>query len=120
MLVVRILLNVNRQVIFVHKLIMFVYVHLQYVIQFDFFLSFLLVFLIVVEVSTSSTISDTYGYLYQGNFYPSYPMYNIITHDDDTAGSRQFRLTANLRSDLKYILIFTTFTGNSFGSFQPI
>ncbi len=70
--------------------------------------------------STSSTISDTYGYLYQGNFYSSYPQYNIIAQDDDSAGNRQFQLTAILRSDITYILIFTTLSPDIIGSFNIV
>jgi hypothetical protein len=69
---------------------------------------------------TSSTIGDTYGYLYQGNFYPSYPQYNIVTQDDDGSGNRQFRLTATLRSDLTYILVFTTYQEQNTGSFSIV
>jgi hypothetical protein len=67
---------------------------------------------------SSSTIGDTYGYIYQGNFYPSYPSYNIVTQDDDGSGNRQFQLTATLRSDITYILVFTTYTPNLTGSFS--
>ncbi len=68
--------------------------------------------------NTSSTIADTYGYIYQGNFYPSFPQYNVIALDDDLAGSGQFQITADLRSDLTYILVFTSFTGLDTGSFD--
>jgi len=67
---------------------------------------------------SSSSIGDTYGYLYQGNFYPSYPSYNIVTKDDDTAGNGQFQLTATLRSDITYILVFTTYQEGNIGSFS--
>jgi len=67
---------------------------------------------------TSSTIGDTFGYLYQGNFYPEYPSYNIVTSDDDTAGNRQFQLTATLRSDITYILVFTTYQQRLTGEFS--
>lgn len=67
---------------------------------------------------TSSSISDTYGYIYQGNFYPTYPSYNIVARDDDSAGSNQFQLTATLRADLTYILIFTTYGPGSVGTFS--
>ncbi len=69
---------------------------------------------------TSSNISDTYGYIYQGNFYPTYPQYNIITQDDDGAGNGQFQLNATLRSDLTYILVFTTYYKLTTGSFEII
>ena len=70
--------------------------------------------------TTSSTIPDTYGYLYQGNFYPSHPSYNIYTQDDDSAGNRQFKLTATLRSDMTYILVFTTYNERATGSFNIV
>ncbi len=65
---------------------------------------------------TSSAI-DTYGYLYQGNFYPTYPQYNIVTKNDDFTG-RNFGFTVTLRSDLTYILVFTTFSALATGSFN--
>ena len=68
--------------------------------------------------TTSSSIKDTYGYLYQGNFYPTYPSINIVTSDDDGAGGGQFQLTATLRSDITYILVFTTYAENEVGSFS--
>ena len=58
---------------------------------------------------TASGSFDTFGYIYQGNFYSSYPEYNIVKEDDDSAGNGQFKITATLRSDLRYILVFTTF-----------
>lgn len=70
--------------------------------------------------TTSSTIPDTYGYLYQGNFYPSYPSFNIYTQDDDAAGNGQFKLTATLRSDMTYILVFTTYNERTTGSFTIV
>ncbi len=70
--------------------------------------------------TTSSTISDTYGYLYQGNFYPSYPQYNIVVQDDDGSGNYQFKLPATLRSDITYILVFTTFAAGATGSFDIV
>jgi len=66
---------------------------------------------------TSSTISDTYGYLYQGNFYPTLPQYNIVKQNDDAFGNAQFGFTANLRSDITYILVFTTYGQLSTGNF---
>jgi hypothetical protein len=67
---------------------------------------------------TSSTISDTYGYLYQGNFYPTLPQYNIVRSDDDSSGNNQFGLTVTLRSDITYILVFTTYSQLATGSFN--
>lgn len=67
---------------------------------------------------TSSGIQDTYGYLYQGNFYPSYPQYNLVTQDDDASGNNQFRLTATLRADITYIVVFTTYNQGATGPFE--
>ena len=68
----------------------------------------------------SSSSIDTYGYLYQGNFYPSSPSINLISSDDDGAGSRQFQLTSNLQSNIKYILVFTTYDERITGQFNII
>ncbi|CAF1155120.1 unnamed protein product [Adineta steineri] len=68
--------------------------------------------------TSSSSIEDTYGYLYQRNFYPSAPSYNIVSKDDNGAGNGQFQVIAALRSDTKYILVFTTFHENNTGSFS--
>jgi len=69
---------------------------------------------------SSGAIADTYGYLYQGNFYPSYPTYNVVTQDDDRGGAGQFQMTATLRSDITYILVFTTFGQHITGPFSVI
>jgi hypothetical protein len=69
---------------------------------------------------TSSTIGDTYGYLYQGNFYPTYPSVNLISSNDDGAGSGQFQITAELRSDITYVLVYTTFSQSATGSFNIV
>ncbi|UJR07257.1 hypothetical protein I4U23_011545 [Adineta vaga] len=68
----------------------------------------------------SSSSLDTYGYIYQGNFYPFAQSINLLGQDDDTGDSRQFQVTAVLRSDIKYILVFTTFSPNQFGQYQII
>jgi hypothetical protein len=74
----------------------------------------------VYTFKCSSSIGDTYGYLYQGNFYSLYPQYNIITQDDDSAENGQFQLTATLRSDATYILVFTTYYEGNIGSFSIV
>jgi hypothetical protein len=70
--------------------------------------------------TSSGTIADNYGYLYQGNFYPSYPQYNIIAQDDDGTGSRNFRFSATLRSDITYILVVTSLQPGDTGSFTIV
>ncbi|CAF1265617.1 unnamed protein product [Adineta ricciae] len=67
---------------------------------------------------TSASSYDTYGYIYQGNFYPLMPQYNIHAKDDDGAARNQFQVTAVLRADIKYILVFTTHGPNTFGSYS--
>lgn len=69
---------------------------------------------------TSKSNIDTYGYLYQGNFYPSYPSLNVLEDDDDTGGNSQFQLTSFLRTDLTYILVVTTFSENITGPFSVV
>lgn len=61
---------------------------------------------------------DTYGYIYQGNFYPFAPQINVHDQDDDSANNRQFRVTAVLRSDVKYFLVYTTYSPNTFGKYS--
>lgn len=69
---------------------------------------------------TNSTIGDTFGYLYQGNFYPTYPQYNVIAQNDDAFGNNQFGFTVALRSDITYILVFTTYFTGATGSFDVV
>jgi hypothetical protein len=68
----------------------------------------------------SSSSFDTYGYLYRGNFSPSNPSFNLMLSDDDGAGSNQFQLTGNLQSNIKYILVFTTYSQRVTGPFNII
>jgi hypothetical protein len=66
--------------------------------------------------TSSGTIQDNHGYLYQGNFYPSYPQYNIVIENDDLSGLN-FGFTVTLRSDMTYILVVTTHGAQLIGSF---
>jgi len=70
--------------------------------------------------SISQGIMDTFGYIYEYNFYPSNPPVNLLTQDDDGAGILQFRLTALLQSDRPYVLVFTTFQGGITGPFSIV
>jgi hypothetical protein len=40
--------------------------------------------------------------------------------DDDSSGNNQFGLTVTLRSDLTYILVFTTYAQLATGSFNVV
>ncbi len=60
---------------------------------------------------------DTYGYLYESSFDPSYPSRNLIASDDDGAGDRQFQIRGYMQSGRKYILVVTTYSSSTAGSF---
>jgi hypothetical protein len=82
---------------------------------------------IEVQVTTTGTYTfksssslDTYGYLYRRNFDPSYPASSLMSYDDDGAGSSQFQFANNLRSDIKYILVVTTYGQSTTGAFSII
>jgi len=66
---------------------------------------------------TSISLIDTYGCLYSSSFDPSNPTYNLIICDDDSAGSRQFLINQYLNSYTTYILVVTTFSALTLGSF---
>ena len=66
---------------------------------------------------TSISNFDTFGYLYESNFYPSDPSINMINQDDDGAGNGQFRLTYVLQAGVRYILVATSFTSGAIGPF---
>jgi hypothetical protein len=80
---------------------------------------------IQATISTSTTYSfsssssiDTYGYLYESSFDPSNPSHNLIASDDDGAGDRQFQISRYLQSGRKYILVVTTYSTGTTGSFS--
>ncbi|CAF4302943.1 unnamed protein product, partial [Rotaria magnacalcarata] len=52
---------------------------------------------------------DTSGALYNGYFYLTYPLFNLFQENDDGAGNEQFYIKAYLDSNVKYILVATTF-----------
>lgn len=60
---------------------------------------------------------DTYGYLYNDIFDPSSPSSNLLLQDDEGAGNGQFKLTFAFEPDLTYILVCTTFSPYTMGSF---
>lgn len=60
---------------------------------------------------------DTFGYLYDWNFYPSDPTINMINSDDDGANHTQFRLTYVLQAGVRYILVATSFASGVTGPF---
>jgi hypothetical protein len=67
---------------------------------------------------TSSSSIDTYGCFYDDSFDPSNPSRNLITCNDDSAGSRQFQIKVTLQSGRSYVLVVTTFYSADTGSFS--
>ncbi len=60
---------------------------------------------------------DSYGYLYDVTFDPSYPAKNLLTSDNDSAGNGQFRISRSLLPGRRYVLVVTTDTIGVTGSF---
>ena len=69
---------------------------------------------------TSSSNIDTYGFLYQGSFYPFEPSINLLVQDDDNAGNGQFKLSVFLQAGVPYTLVVTTFGERVTGEFSII
>jgi hypothetical protein len=61
---------------------------------------------------------DTYGYFYNVYFDPFDPSQSLITYDDDSGDNRQFKISLNLQSGSRYILVVTTFSGGVTGRFS--
>jgi hypothetical protein len=68
----------------------------------------------------STSTMDTYGYFYRDRVDPSYPSWNLITSDDDSGGQGQFRITVTLSYGQTYVLVVTTFSSSTTGSFSVI
>jgi hypothetical protein len=66
----------------------------------------------------SRSLIDTYGYLYESSFDPSYPSLNLIVSDDDGGEDRQFRISRYLQFGRTYILVVTTHESGTTGSFS--
>jgi len=60
---------------------------------------------------------DTYGCLYSSSFDPSNPRHNLMICNDDDAGSSQFLINQYLNSYTTYILVVTTYSTRTLGSF---
>jgi len=66
----------------------------------------------------SSSSMDTYGYFYSDSFDPSYPSRNLIASDDDSGGGGQFRINVTLFYGRTYVLVVTTYSSSTTGSFS--
>jgi hypothetical protein len=78
-----------------------------------------------VTVSTAGTYifisnssMDAYGCFYYDPVDPSYPSQNLITSNDDGNGDRQFRINVTLQYGRTYVLVVTTFSETTTGSFS--
>ncbi len=69
---------------------------------------------------TSYSGMDTFGFLYNGNFNPSYPTENLIIQNDEKGGNNQFKLTAFLQPGVLYTLVVSTFLPDITGSFSVV
>lgn len=67
---------------------------------------------------SSNSGLNAYGYMYLNSFYEPATLLNLIVYDDDTGGNGQFRFTTFLIPDVRYILIFTTYSPDVKGSFS--
>lgn len=78
---------------------------------------------LVVSISdtyelTSHSSMDTYGLLYETFFIASNPnSASLLASDDDSGGSRQFRIRSRLESGKVYVLVVTTSSAYVTGSF---
>ncbi|CAF1441666.1 unnamed protein product [Adineta ricciae] len=66
----------------------------------------------------SSSLMDTYGYLYDNDFNASFPALHKSAANDDAGTNHQFMLVVVLESMRKYILVVTTYYQNVTGSFS--
>jgi len=71
-------------------------------------------------IFTSNSSIDTIGCLYSENFFPNSPDLNLIAADDETGGSGQFKFEFYLESNIKYILVLTTYGTFITGDYQLI
>ncbi|CAF0767858.1 unnamed protein product [Adineta ricciae] len=63
---------------------------------------------------------DTFGYIYHDHFEPANPEANIQVEDDESGGSNQFKMTTYLYANRLYVLVVTTWVGNTIGPFSIV
>ena len=66
----------------------------------------------------SNSSIDTYGYFYNSSVNPWSPLVNLIACDDDSGGSQQFLLAADLSLARNYVLLVTTSVVSKIGNFS--
>ena len=69
-------------------------------------------------IFTCNSSIDSFGYLYNGSFFPASPSLNLFTFNDDGGGNGQFRITADLQTNVAYVLVATTYNTNATGSYD--
>jgi hypothetical protein len=61
---------------------------------------------------------NTYGYIYKNNFDPLKPSENLLLEHNGTCNQEQFKLIIDLYNDTQYILVVTTYSPYTIGSFS--
>jgi len=69
------------------------------------------------ETLASDYIRDAFGSIYENSFSPETPLLNLIQSDDDAGMNGQFSITQRLQADVSYVLVYTTYSTNTLGSF---
>ena len=70
-------------------------------------------------IQSNSSI-DTYGYIYNNTFNPANRTLNMLQSNDDGAGNTQFLLSLWLQTMTNYIVVATTYSAITTGSFFVI
>ncbi len=61
---------------------------------------------------------DAYGFIYKNTFDPLNPAENLLQAEDDSGSYFQFRLNIDLRGDMTYVLVMTTYLSKETGAFS--
>ena len=67
-----------------------------------------------------NSTKDTYGYIYNNSFDPSFPNQNLLSFNDDGGGDQQFIFRTFLQTITQYILVVTTNRVSVTGAFSII
>ena len=66
---------------------------------------------------TSNSTFDTYGLIYRDNFNPNALSVNLIMENNDDGGNNQFLWNIYLQVSIQYLIVVTTSTNRTTGSF---
>jgi hypothetical protein len=61
---------------------------------------------------------NTYGYIYKNNFDALKPRENLLLEHNGTCNQEQFKLMIDLEKDTQYVLVMTTYSPYTMGSFS--